>query len=148
MSDKVKIEDVLDPKTVQLMLKLMKLRRDRQEKDDLSMNMVLRFMIQREIQIIKDEFPTKEDLKERNLKREERLQEQKKDPNIYCAQIHMEIGDLMMCHLSCSFGHMTECHYPYDCNSDYCQHYKAQREVENENKLNMEYINSGDGPVI
>ena len=147
MSDKVKIEDVLDPDTVQLMLKLMKLRRERQEKDGLSMNMVLRFIIQREIQIIKDCYPTVEDLRERNIKRSKQLQEQKENPNIYCAQIHMEVGNLMMC-VSCSFGHMTECHYPYDCNSDYCQHYKDQREVENENQINMEYINSGDGPVI
>lgn len=58
------MEDVLDPETIQLLLKLMKLRRDRLEKDGLSMNLVLRFIIQREIQIIKDDYPTNEDLKD------------------------------------------------------------------------------------
>ncbi|KKK54793.1 hypothetical protein LCGC14_3081120 [marine sediment metagenome] len=160
MSDKIRMEDVFDPKTVQLMLKLMKLRRKSKENDGLSMNMVLRFIIQREIQIIKDDYPTVEDLRERNINRFTQLQEQKVNPNIYCAQlqeqkenpdiycaqIHMEIGNLMRCQVSCSFGHMTECHYPYDCNSDFCQHYKAQRDAENQ--IDMEYINSGDGPVI
>ncbi len=69
MSDKIRMEDVLDPETVQLLLKLMKMRRDRLEKDGLSMNMILRFIIQREIQIIKDDYPMEADLKERALKR-------------------------------------------------------------------------------
>lgn len=73
MSDKIRMEDVLDPETVQLLLKLMKMRRDRLEKDGLSMNLVLRFIIQREIQIIKDDYPTNEDLKERALKRFQQL---------------------------------------------------------------------------
>ncbi len=74
MSGKIIMEDVLDPDTVQLLLKLMKLRRDRAEKDGLSMNLVLRFIIQREIEIIKDDYPTSEDLKERALKRFQQLQ--------------------------------------------------------------------------
>ena len=145
-SEKIRMEDVFDPETVQLMLKLMKLRRDRQERDGLSMNMVLRFIIQREIQIIKDDYPTKKDLRERNLNRFKQLQEQKENPPIYCPQFHIDIQNIMMCHISCPFGHMTECHYPYDHNSDYCQHYKAQRELENQIELN--YVDPGDGPVI
>lgn len=23
----------------------------------------------------------------------------------------------------CPFGHLTECHYPYTCDNDYCHHY-------------------------
>ncbi len=146
MSGKIRMEDVLDPETVQLLLKLMKLRRDRAEKDGLSMNHVLRFIIQREIQIIKDDYPTSEDLNERTMKRFKQLQEQKENPVIYCPQFHMEIGNIMMCHISCPYGHMSECHYPHDCNSDFCQHYKAQRELENQ--IEIEYMDPGDGPVI
>jgi len=145
-SEKIRMEDVFDPETVQLMLKLMKLRRARQERDGLSMNMVLRFIIQREIQIIKDDYPTKEDLKERTLNRFKQLQKQKENPSIYCPQFHINIQNIMMCHISCPFGHMTECHYPYDHHSDFCQHYKAQRELENQIELN--YVDPGDGPVI
>ena len=83
MSDKIRMEDVFDPKTVQLMLKLMKLRRERQENDGLSMNMVLRFIIQREIQIIRDDYPTVKDLKERNINRFKQLQEQKENPKYH-----------------------------------------------------------------
>ncbi len=145
MSDKILMEDVLDSETVQLLLKLMKMRRDRLEKDGLSMNLVLRFMIQREIQIIKDDYPMSEDLNERTMNRIKKLQEQKDNPVVYCPQFHIEIQNLMMCHLSCPYGHMTECHYPYDCNSDYCQHYNAQRE--HERQIENDII-IGDNDVV
>ncbi|MCP6718908.1 MAG: hypothetical protein KJI71_01570 [Patescibacteria group bacterium] len=146
MSDKMFMKDVLDAETVQLLLKLMKLRRERKEKDGLSMNMVLRFIVQREIQIIKDDYPTGKDLKERNLNRFKKLQGQKQNPVVYCPQFHMEIQNIMMCHVSCPFGHMLECHYPYEHNSDFCEHYKAQRELENQIEIN--YLDPGDPPVI
>lgn len=26
----------------------------------------------------------------------------------------------------CPYGHLTECHYPHDCNTDFCHHYDNQ----------------------
>jgi len=33
----------------------------------------------------------------------------------------------------CNHGHMLECHFPYDCSSEYCNHYAAEREWERKN---------------
>lgn len=29
----------------------------------------------------------------------------------------------------CAFGHATECHFPYDCDSEYCNHYHSERDI-------------------
>jgi hypothetical protein len=66
-----------------------------------------------------DEFPTREDIRLRNLDRIEDLQ---KRGIVYCPAEKSNITNLMKC-MFCAYGHMTECHYPYDCNSEYCNHY-------------------------
>jgi len=32
--------------------------------------------------------------------------------------------------MPCSFGHMTECHYPLECAEANCSHYKAETQFE------------------
>lgn len=146
MSDNILIQEVLDGPTIDLINKLMKMRLKRQRDAEIDLNLVLRYIIQREIQIVKDDYPTKEDLRERNKKRVMQLQDQKVNPGVYCAQFHIDISNIMMCHISCPFGHMLECHYPHDCNSEYCKHYKSQREFEQQTDSN--YFNPGDDLVV
>jgi len=74
-----------------------------------------------------EHYPTKEELDERNATRIKDIQNH---DEAYCPQERCYISDLMKC-MFCHYGHMTECHYPYDCNSDYCNHYK-QNEGEGE----------------
>jgi hypothetical protein len=111
----------LEKPTVNLINKLMRMRKERKTDDPIDFNLLLRHLIQKEIQYIKDEFPTDQDLKERNRQRFNDLRENK--GSVYCPMYHKRIGNLAMCHVGCMMGHMTECHYPYDCNSDYCEHY-------------------------
>lgn len=40
---------------------------------------------------------------------------------VFCPIINKKIYNLIYCHFLCRFGHITECHYPYDCNSKYCR---------------------------
>lgn len=119
MWEKQKIE--LEKETVELIDRLMRMRKERDTNDPIDFNLLLRHLIQKEIQYIKDEYPTSEDLKERNKERFEDLREN--EGSVYCPMFHKRIQNLTMCHLSCMNGHMTECHYPYDCNSEFCQHY-------------------------
>nr|BDI55014.1 MAG: hypothetical protein [uncultured archaeon] len=42
---------------------------------------------------------------------------------VYCPLIKANTPNIMKC-MFCSFGHMTECHYPYTCNSEYCNRYE------------------------
>ena len=62
-------------------------------------------------------------LKIRNLKRTLTLE----NGYIYCPLIQANTPNTMKC-MFCSFGHMTECHHPYTCNSEYCNHYNYQEE--------------------
>jgi len=61
-----------------------------------------------------------------NLQRILDLQERKE---VFCPLHNKYINNLNLCHLSCAFGHMTECHYPHTCDTDFCKHYKEESEV-------------------
>ena len=74
-----------------------------------------------EINRIKDDKPTLIDLKQRNLRRIFDLKEKK---SVYCPIIREHTKNIMICHLACPFGHITECHYPYSCQVLYCNHTK------------------------
>ena len=60
-------------------------------------------------------------LKKRNLLRNLALMESN-HPEVWCEQQKAKITNLMAC-MFCSYGHMTECHHPYTCDSGYCNHY-------------------------
>ncbi|MGV9141706.1 MAG: hypothetical protein ACOC1X_02100 [Promethearchaeota archaeon] len=120
MWEKQKIE--LEKETVELIDRLMRMRKERKTDDPIDFNLLLRHLIQKEIQFMKDEFPTTEDLRERNKQRREDLN----TCTVYCPMFHKKIQNLTMCHLSCYYGHMTECHYPYNCDSEFCQHYPKE----------------------
>lgn len=60
-------------------------------------------------------------LKKRNLLRNLALMESN-HPEVWCEQQKAKITNLMAC-MFCSYGHMMECHYPYTCDSQYCNHY-------------------------
>ena len=47
---------------------------------------------------------------------------------VYCEHEKMYITNLMKCKIACPYGHITECHYPYTCNSEYCNHYHYEEE--------------------
>ena len=86
-------------------------------------------LITNELHRIKDNNPTIFDLKQRNLRRIFDLKEKK---FIYCPIIREYTENIMICHIACPFGHITECHYPYDCQLPYCNHFKqlkSQSEV-------------------
>ncbi|MBD3215187.1 MAG: hypothetical protein GF311_21450 [Candidatus Lokiarchaeota archaeon] len=53
----------------------------------------------------------------------------------------LQIENLGACFHFCSYGHMTECHYPYTCESEYCQHYRESRE-----KKRKEIVTREGGP--
>jgi hypothetical protein len=44
------------------------------------------------------------------------------------------LGMAMGCML-CAYGHMTECHYPMDCEEADCEHFRAQKEHHEEDTL-------------
>jgi len=70
------------------------------------------------------EVKTTEDiLKIRNLERNLTLEK----GYVYCPLIQANTPNIAKC-MWCSFGHMTECHHPYTCNSEYCNHYNYQEE--------------------
>ena len=71
----------------------------------------------------------KDYLQLRNLKK---LVIKKELSLIFCPLAKNFIKNPMVCHLNCRFGHMEECHYPYDCSSEYCGHYAPQRAWERE----------------
>lgn len=50
---------------------------------------------------------------------------------VFCPLVEGFTENLMSC-MFCSFGHRLECHFPYDCSSEYCDHYRSQREWERE----------------
>lgn len=71
--------------------------------------------------------PNEDEMKaidQRNLKRMEDLQ---KTGRVFCPQIENDI-EPMKC-MFCPCGHMTECHFPYDCNSGYCHHYPPKSKL-------------------
>jgi len=43
-------------------------------------------------------------------------------PKVWCEMQKQKITNLMACNF-CPYGHMMECHYPYICDSEYCNHY-------------------------
>jgi len=48
----------------------------------------------------------------------------------------------------CEFGHMTECHYPMNCEEANCSHYQAQEEQERyDPNDDIEYFRDEDGSV-
>ena len=65
-------------------------------------------------------------LKKRNLLRNLALMDSDR-PEVWCALHNTKITNLMACML-CPYGHITECHHPYTCDSQYCNHYKYQNE--------------------
>jgi len=125
-----KIRVLLDDKTIKEFNKLIEMRRKRDIQDNFCEDpgILFRYLISKEIQYMKDEYPLAEDIKERNKQRLKEIRN-KKTEYVYCPMYHQDINNLMIC-MSCPFGHMTECHYPFDCNSPYCNHYKNDDEVE------------------
>lgn len=77
----------------------------------------------KEIEVLTSlENPTiKQKLKMRNLERQLVLMDSN-HPEVWCELQKAKITNLGAC-MFCSFGHMLECHHPYDCNSEYCNHY-------------------------
>ena len=63
-----------------------------------------------------------ENLRMRNL---QRIVDTEEKQSVYCPLEKTHITNLMKC-MFCQFGHMTECHYPHDCDSEYCNHYKEE----------------------
>lgn len=48
--------------------------------------------------------------------------------NFYICPIAQGAVPPMKC-MFCSYGHMAfDCHFPYDCNSEFCNHYDHQKE--------------------
>ncbi|MFX0188719.1 MAG: hypothetical protein ACFE8A_13395 [Candidatus Hodarchaeota archaeon] len=131
----------LDEKTTEMLNKLMELRKRQQKKDRIAPNIILRYLIEKEVQLIRDDYPTMEEINKRNIMRMFRLKDQKKNPIFYCPQIHMDITNLMVCHIRCQYGHMLECHWPYTCNSDYCHHYRHQEDFEQNPNMRGEIQN-------
>lgn len=60
-------------------------------------------------------------LKKRNLLRNLALIESN-NPEVWCGIRKTKITNLIAC-MFCSYGHMMECHHPYTCDSQYCNHY-------------------------
>ena len=67
-----------------------------------------------------------EKLKLRNLMRFWDLTHSK-SVSVFCPIEEKNITNLVKC-MFCAYGHMTECHYPYTCDSEYCNHYHYQEE--------------------
>ncbi len=70
-------------------------------------------------------------LKLRNLIRNLAISDTNKNPNqifVWCEMVKEEISNLMKC-MFCPYGHITECHYPYNCNSEFCNHYPEEDEI-------------------
>lgn len=46
----------------------------------------------------------------------------------YCPLQKRELfeDEVLSC-MMCDYGHITECHYPHQCNSEYCHHYRAEQ---------------------
>lgn len=114
----------LDEKTTEMLDKLMELRKRLQKKDRITPNIILRYLIAKEVQFIRDDYPTMEEINQRNLMRFFRLKDQKETPIFYCP-----------------YGHMLECHWPYTCDSEYCNHYRSQKEFEKEINMRGEIQN-------
>ena len=68
----------------------------------------------------------KQQLRKRNLLRNLALMDSN-HPEVWCALHNTKITNLMAC-MFCSYGHIMECHHPYTCDSQYCNHYKFQDE--------------------
>jgi len=119
-----KIRAILDDKTIEEFNKMLEMRkkRDIQENFHEDPGVLFRYLISKEIQFMKDEYPEPEDIEERNKDRILELTDKRTD-YVYCPMYQRDINNLMMC-MSCPYGHMTECHYPFGCNSGYCNHYK------------------------
>ena len=60
-------------------------------------------------------------LKKRNLLRNLALIESDR-PEVWCEIQKAKTTKLMAC-MFCPYGHMMECHHPYTCDSQYCNHY-------------------------
>ncbi len=65
-------------------------------------------------------------LKLRNLMRFWDLSNSK-SISIFCPMDEKNITNLARC-MFCAYGHMTECHHPHTCDSEYCNHYNYQEE--------------------
>lgn len=117
----VDIEDIkINKKTKKKIIDLLIVKKD-YEDITTDADSIISNLIVNEISHIKDERPTLNDLKKRNLRRIFDLKEKK---NVYCPIIKEYTKNLMICHLACPFGHFTECHYPFSCQSLYCNHTK------------------------
>lgn len=67
-------------------------------------------------------------LKLRNLKRHlemSKASEKQIVVSVWCELENSKISNLAKC-MFCKHGHMTECHHPYTCDSDYCNHYSGE----------------------
>ncbi len=118
----------LNENTEKLVLELMELKTRREDLDGITPNILIRSIIYKEIRLVKDDNPTSEEIQERNLNRVKALRSSAK---IYCPKVHKEVDtNLLGCLLSCNFGHMQECHYPYGCSSQYCNQYREEREAQ------------------
>ena len=110
----------LDNKIVTLIQKLIKLKKKR-EKQDYSIKEILIDTISKEIESVKHDNPTIKEISKRNIKR---IFDLKGKKACYCPIIKDYMKNLMICHLTCQYGHITECHYPYKCQPDLCNHYQ------------------------
>ncbi len=75
----------------------------------------------------RDYLTIEQQLRLRNLKRcleMSKTSEKQTIVIVWCELENSKISNLGKC-MFCKFGHMTECHHPYDCNSEYCNHYKG-----------------------
>ena len=96
------------------------------EKIDINADSLINVLVQNEIQRIKDKRPTLLDLKQRNLRR---IFDLKEKTRVFCPIIREYMNNLMTCHIACPFGHITECHYPYQCQPEFCNHCKFNKDL-------------------
>jgi hypothetical protein len=127
MWTKAKVSAEFDEQTIKLFNKIILMRRERGIENNKGFNEMMQEFFQKEIQLMRDEHPTMEDINERNILRILDLQNKK---IVYCPMYHQYIQNIMVCN-GCHYGHMLECHYPYTCDTKYCQHYPDEKTINN-----------------
>jgi len=120
-----KAESNFDAQTIKLFNRMIQMRRERGLDNNKDFNVLMQELFLKEIQFIKDENPTMEDINERNIRR---LLDLKNEKKAYCPMYHQKIINIGGC-MFCSYGHMTECHYPYTCDTEYCHHYPEENNI-------------------
>lgn len=100
------------------------------EKVDVNINDLITKIVTKEIQSTKDNNPTNSELIERNIRR---IYDLKNKKAVYCPIVRDIMENLTICHLFCQYGHITECHYPFECEPEKCNHF-----FQGKNELNQD----------